>query len=200
MFTFFFLSSVLFNTRRYPTIGSYIKSKTKVLLIPYLLLSLLLFFFNPRLYDLLLIERYSYLNPMYAFSEIHSSLDFLVAEFISIFYHGTPITAGPLWFVFTLFLVNTIFFIVHHTLKATPKGIVIYALFCLTIGWYCNVNYLHFPYNLATVFTASFFFTLGYLTKGMTKYLSGTSKVQLGLIIIVLSLYYQYKWYNKSYF
>lgn len=52
MSTFFFLSGVLFSTRRYPTINSYIKSKTKVLLIPYVLLALLFSFLDPRLYDL----------------------------------------------------------------------------------------------------------------------------------------------------
>lgn len=192
MSTFFFLSGLLFSTRRYPTIGSYIKSKTKVLLIPYVLLSLLFIFLDSRLYDTSLIERCSYLNPMCTPSDIHSSLDFLIMGFISIFYHGIPITAGPLWFVLTLFLVSISFFIVHYILKANSKGIVIYALFCLFIGWYCNLYDLHFPYNLATVFTASFFFTLGYLTKGITRRLFETSKTQLGLIIITLSLVYLY--------
>lgn len=190
MSTFFFLSGVLFSTRRHPTIGSYIKSKTKVLLIPYVLLSLLFIFLDSRLYNISLIERHSYLNPMCTSSDVHSSLDFLIMEFISIFYHGIPITAGPLWFVLTLFLVSILFFITHHVLKANTKGIVIYALFCLFTGWYLNLNNLHFPYNLGTVFTASFFFTLGYLTKGITKRLSEASKVQLGLLIIVLSPIY----------
>lgn len=189
MSTFFFLSGVLFSTRRYSKTSSYIKSKTKVLLIPYCLLSLLFTFLDPRLYDISLIEKKSFLNSTYSYSDIHSSLDFLTMEFISIL---IPITAGPLWFVLTLFFVSILFFIIHNKLKNKNKGIIIYALLCLIIGWLCNSYNVWLPYNFSTVFTSSFFFSLGYLTKKLISHLTETTKIKLGLVIIILLPIYLY--------
>ena len=192
MSTFFFLSGVLFSTRRYPTINSYIKSKTKVLLIPYVLLALLFSFLDPRLYDLSLLERQSYLNPYCLALDIHSNSDFLIMELISIFYHGVPITGGPLWFVLTLFFVSVLFFIIHHILKGNTKGIIIYAVFCLITGWLLNLYNLILPLGFSTVFTASFFFAFGHLAKKIIKYMTEMSKIKLGTIIIFLSPIYLY--------
>lgn len=192
MSTFFFLSGILFSTRRYTTINSYIMSKTKVLLIPYVLLALLFSFLDPRLYDLSLMERQSYLNPYCLALDIHSNSDFLIMELISIFYHGVPITGGPLWFVLTLFFVSVLFFIIHHMLKGNAKGIIIYAVFCLITGWLLNLYNLILPFGFSTVFTASFFFAFGYLAKRIIKYMTGMSKIKLGTIIIFLSPIYLY--------
>lgn len=192
MSTFFFLSGILFSTSRYSTINSYIMSKTKVLLIPYVLLALLFSFLDPRLYDLSLMERQSYLNPYCLALDIHSNSDFLIMELISIFYHGVPITGGPLWFVLALFFVSVLFFIIHHMLKGNTKGIIIYAVFCLITGWLLNLYNLILPLGFSTVFTASFFFALGYLAKKIIKYMTEMSKIKLGTIIIFLSPTYLY--------
>ena len=111
--TFFFLSGILFSTRRYPNISSYVTHKTKVLLIPYILLSLLFSFLDPRLYDLSKLEKQSYLTPLLSSSDVHSNLNFLAMEFVSIFYYGNPPNiVAPLWFVLTLYLVSILFFII----------------------------------------------------------------------------------------
>lgn len=189
MSTFFFLSGLLFSTRRYPDIHSYIKSKTKVLLVPYILLSVLFSFLDPRLYDLSLIERLGYRNPS---SNIYSSFDFLIEEFISIFYYGFPITIGPLWFVLTLYFVCILFFIIHHILKNNTKGLTIYAVLCLIIGWLLNIYHLSLPFCFSIIFTASFFFALGYLTKTKLKYITEITTIKLGIIIILLIPIYFY--------
>lgn len=192
MSTFFFLSGLLFSTRRYPNIISYVKSKTKVLLVPYILLSLLFSFLDPRLYDLSLIERNDYLNTFFSPLDIHSNFDFLIMEFSSIFYYGIPITTGPLWFVLTLYFVSILFFTIHHIFHGNTKCITIYAIFCLITGWILNLYELILPFCFSTVFTASFFFSLGYLTKKIIKYMTEMSKIRLGLIIILLFPIYLY--------
>lgn len=189
MSTFFFLSGLLFSTRRYPDIPSYIISKTKVLLIPYILLSILFSFLDPRLYDLTLIERLGYLNPS---PNIYSSFDFLIEEFISIFYYGFPITIGPLWFVLTLYFVCILFFTIHYILKNNTKGLVIYGILCLIVGWLLNIYHLALPFCFSIVFTASFFFVLGYLTKTKLKYITEMTTIKLGLIIMLLIPIYFY--------
>lgn len=192
MSTFFFLSGLLFSTRRYPNISSYITHKTKALLIPYILLSLLFSFLDPRLYDLSLIERNDYLNTFFSPSDIHSNLEFLIMEFNSIFYYGIPITTGPLWFVLTLFFVSILFFSVYHIFQGNTKCITIYAVLCLTTGWILNLYNIILPYCFSTVFTASFFFSLGFLTKKIIKYMNEMAKTKIALIIIVLSPIYLY--------
>lgn len=184
---FFFLSGILFSTYRYPNFISYIKRKTKTLLVPYILLSLLFSFLDPRLYDPSLMKRMGYFSL-----NICSSFDFLIEEFISIFYHGFPITIGPLWFVLTLFFVCILFFIIHYTLKGNNKGIIIYATFCLITGWILNLYGLILPYRFSTVFTASFFFTLGYLTRNKVRYIIKITPIRLGVIIIFLIPIYFY--------
>ena len=189
--SFFFLSGILFSTRRYPNISSYMTHKTKVLLIPYILLSLLFSFLDPRLYDLSLIEKQSYLNSFS--SDIHSKLNFLAMEFISIFYYGNPPNiVAPLWFVLTLYLVSILFFTIHHILKGSSRGIIIYAICCLMAGWILNLYNLILPYCFSTVFTASFFFSIGYLTKKIIKHMTELGDIKLGSIIIFLSLIYLY--------
>lgn len=190
--TFFFLSGLLFSTRRYPNIRSYMMHKTKVLLIPYILLSLLFSFLDPRLYDLSLLEKQSYLTPLLFSSDVHSSLEFFLMEFSSIFYYGIPITTGPLWFVLALFFVSILFFCIHHIFQGKAKCITIYAIFCLIIGWVLNLYNLVLPYCFSAVFTASFFFSLGYLTKRIIKYMTDLREIKLGLIIILLSTLYLY--------
>lgn len=192
MSTFFFLSGLLFSTRRYSDIDSYIKHKTKVLLIPYILLSLLFSILDPRLYDLSLIEKHSYINSFISSSDINTNIDFLIYEFISIFYWGIPITAGPLWFVITLYFVSILFYIIHNIFKSNIIIIVVYAVVCLIIGWLLNLYTLYLPYCFSTVFTASFFFSLGFLTKNRIKYLGAINKVKLSIIIIFLMLIYIY--------
>lgn len=190
--SFFFLSGILFSTRRYPNINSYIRHKTKVLLIPYILLSLLFSFLDPRLYDVSLIEKQSYLNPFLSSSDIHSSIEFLIMEFVSIFYYGNPPNiVAPLWFVLTLFFVSLLFFSIHHIFQGTTKYITIYAAFCLITGWILNL-YNILPYCFSTVLTASFFFSLGFLTKKIIKYMNEMAKIKIALIIIVLSPIYLY--------
>lgn len=190
--SFFFLSGILFSTRRYPNINSYIIHKTKVLLIPYILLSLLFSFLDPRLYNISLMEKQSYLNPFLSSSDIHSSLEFLITEFNSIFYYGVPITTGPLWFVLTLFFVSILFFSIYIFFQGNTKYITIYAPFCLITGWILNLYNIILPYCFSTVFTASFFFSLGYLTKKIVKYMNEMNSIKLGLIIIPLCSVYFY--------
>lgn len=191
--TFFFLSGILFSTRRYPNISSYVTHKTKVLLIPYILLSLLFSFLDPRLYDLSKLEKQSYLTPLLSSSDVHSNLNFLAMEFVSIFYYGNPPNiVAPLWFVLTLYLVSILFFIIHHILRGSSRGIIIYAICCLMAGWILNLYELIFPYCFSTVLTASFFFSLGYLAKIIIKYMTELGDIKLGSIIIFFSLVYLY--------
>ncbi len=168
MTTFFFLSGILFSTRKHNTLKSYYQSKKKCLLYPYICLSLLFILLDPRLYNtnyisfdnLITHQLYESCNLTLP---INNSLKFLYLNLINIFIVGDSSTAtGPLWFVLVLFIVCILFFIINRIAKGNNLIISTYAIICLLLGWINNINIhsIELPFKLATIFTASFFFTL----------------------------------------
>lgn len=109
MFTFFFLSGLLFSRRRFPTFKDYAISKTKHLLFPYIWLSLFFLIITFPIYaghideasrGPLFIKIENTLNLVGITSNFICSL---CANFFKIFILGnSSIWATPLWFVFTL--------------------------------------------------------------------------------------------------
>lgn len=112
MFTFFFLSGLLFSRRRFPTFKDYAISKTKHLLFPYIWLSLFFLIITFPIYaghideasrGPLFIKIENTLNLVGITSNFICSL---CANFFKIFILGnSSIWATPLWFVFTLWTV-----------------------------------------------------------------------------------------------
>lgn len=201
--SFFFLSGYLFSNRKHKSISSYIKSKGKSLLIPYICLSVVFLFFDVRLYDVSLIPYHMYTAfPILSFlgvpDTIKSSLEYLYMDFVSIFISGTstPITT-PLWFVNVLFWTSICFYIVHHFAPADIKkknvSILIYAIICLSIGWLCCKKHFFLPVNFHVVFLASFYFSMGYLAKNLiNNYLNSMPIKYLLLMLIFIGPIYLY--------
>lgn len=201
MTTFLFLSGFLFSVRKHPNFYSYLLSKFRSLLLPYLSLSLLFSFLDLRLYNVGLISYYHYpVFPIYHLfgvpEFIQNSLQYLYLDFVSIFISGTssPI-ALPLWFVNVLFWTSIFFYLIQSMTKSNSDyrviPIIVYAFICLCVGWICNKYHYYLPFNLHSVFTASFYFSMGYLSKDIIKKLNSTqTKFIIGLIILVVPIYF----------
>ena len=194
MTTFFFLSGYLFSTRRHPTISSYVKSKLRTLYIPYFCLSILFSFVDLRLYDISLIPYHRYtdyliLRHLGVPDPIQNSMQYLYLEFVNIFISGTstPITT-PLWFVNVLFWTSVCFFVVHHNTPDKKKNlyILIYGSICLLIGWTCKKFGLFMPLNFHVVCTASFYFSIGYLSKSLINYHLNVMPARYLIMLLVL--------------
>ena len=122
MSTFFFISGMLFSTRRFNNFKDYFVHKTKVLLLPYICLSLLFLAIDPVVYNFDLFPKTPRMTIMNIRPEITSVWDYLYWNLAKIFVAGkSSIGSGPLWFVFTLYSVSLIFYGVQALANALSQ-------------------------------------------------------------------------------
>ena len=177
MSAFFFISGMLFSTRRFPNFKSYFIHKTKVLLIPYILLSLLFLALDPVLYNFDLFPKAPRMTVMNIRPEIAGVWDYIYWNLAKIFVAGkSSIGSGPLWFVFTLYSVSLMFYGVQRATKKagmtsagsgmTSKTIIaVIAIISLAGGWMLYKNHIRLPLGIERDLTVLFFFACGWMCK-----------------------------------
>lgn len=177
MSAFFFISGMLFSTRRFPNFKDYFVHKTKVLLIPYILLSLLFLALDPVLYNFDLFPKAPRMTVMNIRPEIVTVWDYIYWNLAKIFVAGkSSIGSGPLWFVFTLYSVSLLFYAVQ---KIVPRRFIFFiSLASLAGGWLLYINHIRLPLGIERDLTVLFFFANGWLCKGATQSLSGNKLTQ----------------------
>ena len=184
MSAFFFISGMLFSTRRFGNFKDYFIHKTRVLLVPYILLSLLFLALDPVLYNFDLFPKAPRMTVMNIRPEIATIWDYIYWNLAKIFVAGkSSIGSGPLWFVFTLYSVSLIFYGVQKVaICVTNKGrspvkpgmtsrviIALIAIASLAGGWLLYVNHIRLPLGIERDLTVLFFFANGWLCKGELK-------------------------------
>ena len=192
MSAFFFISGMLFSTRRFPDFKSYLVHKTRVLLIPYILLSLLFLALDPVIYNFDLFPKAPRMTVMNIRPEIAGVWDYIYWNLAKIFVAGkSSIGSGPLWFVFTLYSVSLMFYgvqwvaihffsqtrkemphQVRHDNKKAEKTesvsklfIAVTAIASLAGGWILYKNHIRLPLGIERDLTVLFFFACGWLSK-----------------------------------
>ena len=169
MSAFFFISGMLFSTRRFPDFKSYFIHKTRVLLFPYILLSLLFLALDPVLYNFDLFPKAPRMTVMNIKPEIATVWDYIYWNLAKIFVAGkSSIGSGPLWFVFTLYSVSLIFYGVQKVtgrIKAPRAATIIIAIASLASGWILYKNHIRLPLGIERDLTVLFFFACGWLCK-----------------------------------
>ena len=196
MTAFFFISGMLFSTRRFDSFKSYFIHKTKVLLIPYILLSLLFLALDPVLYNFDLFPKAPRMTVMNIRPEIASVWDYIYWNLAKIFVAGkSSIGSGPLWFVFTLYSVSLLFYGVQkvakrfslqrekampeqvgHDIHKTKIIIALIAIVSLAGGWMLYKNHIRLPFGIERDLTVLFFFACGWLSKEPIKKIGNMSK------------------------
>ena len=182
MSAFFFISGMLFSTRRFPDFKSYFVHKSKVLLFPYIMLSLLFLALDPVIYNFDLFPKAPRMTVMNIHPHIASVWDYIYWNLAKIFAAGkSSIGSGPLWFVFTLYSVSLMFYGVQKVANAfsqarkgdpgskpgmTSKAITaIIAIASLAGGWLLYKNHIRLPLGIERDLTVLFFFACGWLSK-----------------------------------
>ena len=169
MSAFFFISGMLFSTRRFPNFKSYFIHKSKVLLLPYILLSLLFLALDPVIYNFDLFPKAPRMTVMNIRPEIASVWDYIYWNLAKIFVAGkSSIGSGPLWFVFTLYSVSLMFYGMQKfasRLKAPRAATIIIAIACLAGGWLLYRHHIRLPLGIERDLTVLFFFACGWLSK-----------------------------------
>ena len=168
MSAFFFISGMLFSTRRFGNFKDYFIHKTRVLLVPYILLSLLFLALDPVLYNFDLFPKAPRMTVMNIRPEIVTVWDYIYWNLAKIFVAGkSSIGSGPLWFVFTLYSVSLIFYGVQ---KIFPRRAIFFvSLASLAGGWILYANHIRLPLGIERDLTVLFFFANGWLCKGLLK-------------------------------
>ena len=185
MSAFFFISGMLFSTRRFPDLKSYLVHKTRVLLVPYILLSLLFLVLDPVLYNFDLFPKAPRMTVMNIKPEIATVWDYIYWNLAKIIVAGkSSIGSGPLWFVFTLYSVSLLFYGVQKVAGRisvrrgreipacagmTTGIIALAAITSLAGGWFLYVNHIRLPLGIERDLTVLFFFANGWLCKGALK-------------------------------
>ena len=181
MSAFFFISGMLFSTRRFPNFKSYFIHKSKVLLLPYILLSLLFLALDPVVYNFDLFPKAPRMTVMNIHPHIASVWDYIYWNLAKIFVAGkSSIGSGPLWFVFTLYSVSLMFYGVQKLANLIAKklmlnrvqhdkkakiAIAVMAVASLAGGWLLYKNHIRLPLGIERDLTVLFFFACGWLSK-----------------------------------
>ena len=173
MSAFFFISGMLFSTRRFANFKDYFIHKTQVLLVPYILLSLLFLALDPVLYNFDLFPKAPRMTVMNIRPEIATVWDYIYWNLAKIFVAGkSSIGSGPLWFVFTLYSVSLLFYGVQKIagrIKAPRVATALIAIASLAGGWFLYKNHIRLPLGIERDLTVLFFFACGWMCKGVLK-------------------------------
>ena len=186
MSAFFFISGMLFSTRRFGNFKSYLVHKTRVLLVPYILLSLLFLALDPVLYNFDLFPKAPRMTIMNIHPVITGTWDYIYWNLAKIFVAGkSSIGSGPLWFVFTLYSVSLLFYGVQCATRKiseilsplrgsrmTAGMTALAAIASLAGGWLLYVNHIRLPLGIERDLTVLFFFACGSLCREPIKNLS----------------------------
>lgn len=181
MTAFFFISGVLFSTRRFTSFQSYARHKAKVLLLPYVLLSLLFLAFDPVLYHFdLYYPRSPKMMLLGMVPDIQSVWQYIGWNLFKIFVVGkSSVGSGPIWFVFNLFCVSIVFYFVQSITRGHFWKTASISVASLITGWILNRYHVHLPLGIERVFTTLFFFASGYLAKDSILRLSKQKTILL---------------------
>ena len=186
MSAFFFISGMLFSTRRFGNFKDYFIHKTRVLLVPYILLSLLFLALDPVLYNFDLFPKAPRMTVMNIRPEIATVWDYIYWNLAKIFVAGkSSIGSGPLWFVFTLYSVSLLFYGVQCAARKiseilsplrgsrmTAGVTALAAIASLAGGWLLYANHIRLPLGIERDLTVLFFFACGSLCREPIKNLS----------------------------
>ncbi|SHK89134.1 Acyltransferase family protein [Fibrobacter sp. UWH5] len=199
MSAFFFISGVLFSTRRFKDFKSYALHKTEVLLLPYIWLSLLFLVLDPVVWNFDWFPRAPKMQVLTIRPEIHTLKDYVGWNLAKIFVAGKScIGSGPIWFVFTLYSISLMFFGVQKTsvILSNAKNPVLQKIIVAAVaassliaGWLLFKNHIRLPLGIERDLTCLAFFALGNLCKEAIQKLSKHSLLTFFLTIAALALY-----------
>lgn len=182
---FFFLSGLLFQKRN-DSSKQYIAKKTKALLIPYILLSMLFTILDPYTY-----------NPSYLIKVLHypkvtlpefmplddyyqASIEFLLGDILCTTIGISSRATLPMWFVFVLYFVTISFFWVQNRYKS-QKIVAIIALSCYCLALVMNKFGIGGFFKTGPILMAFFFYWLGVLS---SKHLNRLGESPLFILLV----------------
>ena len=158
--TFFFLSGLLYMSK-VSTLKSYFTRKTKSLLIPYILLSLLFTLFDPYIYkpsylvEVLHYPRLTLPVTLNAFTQ--ASIEFFFGDILCTAVGISSRATLPLWFVFVLYVVTVSYYWIYSMLRSQVKTGFIAVLFMVMAFVLCWLG-IGTIFKIGPILMAFFFY------------------------------------------
>lgn len=170
---FFFISGYLFSIKRFPNFHGFFSWKSKTILLPYITLSLFCLIFDWNLY--------------------YAPLETLKDGLYRIFILGSSSPkGGPLWFVFTLYLLSIFYYPIYRYLGNKKHGqyalVVIFAI----LGWYFYINGNFKWWGINKMISSMPFFMLGSLSKETINNMIAGVKPSIIFLISIILLFFSY--------
>ncbi len=195
---FFFLSGILFRPDR--TWSEFFKTKCRNLLLPYIVLSLFFLVISPPLYQLS--AHYPGSTWQNRIADLFTDSGYLHSVVVQIQIYLLDIINGhsapyvtPLWFVYTLFQLNIVWFYPLRWLSSKKYGsyiLAVTAVLLFVAGWQLYMKDITPPLKLSTLVTASAFFIGGFLAKKYIRLLSDLNYWYLAVSILLLTACYTF--------
>lgn len=189
---FFFASGLVYYPQRYTTTKLFFIYKTKTLLVPYFVLSFLTYAF------------YISVSPFRSGETVPNITD-IIRGIESIFISSPGIIwmafNPPLWFLTSLFVAETCFFILHKAGSRFAAGRTRWVLgllvLLMSIMGVLGRQFLPFrlPWTADTALTGSVLFAIGFLFKDRISFAwmrSATIKVLLAVMLFSVSLHFSH--------
>lgn len=162
---FFLLSGLCFSDSRYPTFMPFLKKRVKTLLLPCLYFTCIMLILSALFLP-------SYYPPQ------------------KLITYKLP---GAYWFILILFLSELFYFIINRKI-INLKGKILFIIGCFCISVFLHRKNIILPYNICSLFIATFFYGAGHLLKDtIHKKVSFVFRKQwiiLLLIIPAISVYF----------
>lgn len=180
---FFFLSGMMFKNDKYPSIWSFIKSRAKSLLLPYLIFSVGSWFLWVGYSSLFKSDIESYTYPLFQ-------------TFIAQGSGGYMTHNVTLWFITCLFVVEVLYYFIAKTKDSVNITV---CIICAVIGHFMLHNNLSFdftklPWNIEAAMSAIVFYAFGNLfvkqfgLKCLPDFSKNKKVVSWGLVVILTAI------------
>ncbi|MGE7115104.1 acyltransferase family protein [Lysinibacillus sp. NPDC047702] len=171
---FFFLSGYLFSVKKYNSLGKFISNKSRSLLIPYFIFSILSLIYYAT-------------TPLFISNEINWPKLF-VGFFYSNGISGWLDYNVALWFLTCLFVVEIIFYFILK--KITSTKLLVTVLLVFSIVGYLDSIYMpiRLPWSIDIAFSAIVFFGLGYISKTVGL-INSVLNQKVKLLVITLPIF-----------
>ena len=192
---FFFLSGIVFSIDKYSNFKSFFIKKVKTILVPMVLFSLIIIFFN-YLYRGLLLGKKDY------------SMLYLKNRLIDIVFHIRGRSEEPsalqtlLWFLVCLFVVQMIMYFIIKITKNKTLLILLSCCILFAIGAvYMSLKFPLIPWYFENALVLILFFGLGYIIKNEQVFFNRINKLYLAPLFLIINLstmYFNYLYMGKK--
>ena len=153
---FFFLSGVTYNREKYTSLKELIKEKSKTLLVPYAVLSVIMFAWNVMLGVFRLVIE----NQAFDYAMIYNTV---IGFFVNI---RTTKYGGLSWFITCIYVTFIIMYLLLKVSKYNAKIAFFISLLVLTAGYvYATFVDIKLPWGIDAAFVSVFFMLCGFLLK-----------------------------------